>query len=225
MDALELNHWSKELQISPVEIMREEAEVIILDTLAQSPSAENLIFKDGTALRLVYGSPRFSVDLDFNQKGKIKIKELKNSLKKAAKRISGELKDFHNKRWTLFALLAINRPELKQAFSIKIEISKKKYFLKSGDYSLKAGRSPLTAFTPLLLTYSLERIYQEKQLAIKTRDEPRDYFDLWYVGQKLNRKPAFPHMKMHPGKFKGALSQLLPDYLKKWPQNYLAGKL
>lgn len=176
-------------------------------------------------MRLVYGSPRFSVDLDFNQKGKIKIKEIRETLKKAAKKIGGEIKDIHNKRWTLFALLTINRPELRQAFSIKIEISKKRYLLSKADYSLKAIRSPVIDLTPLLPTYSLEAIYKEKQMAIKTRNEPRDYFDLWYVGQKLNRKPVFPKMKIHPGKFKGELSQLLPDYLKKWPQKYLEGKI
>jgi len=37
MDTLELNHWVKELKISPVEVLREEAEVVILDTLAQTP--------------------------------------------------------------------------------------------------------------------------------------------------------------------------------------------
>src|SRR3990167_7676647 len=47
-------------------IVREYAQHLFLAELYQLPGSEKLLFKGGTALRIVYGSPRFSEDLDFS---------------------------------------------------------------------------------------------------------------------------------------------------------------
>lgn len=47
-------------------IVREYAQHLFLTELYQLPGSENLLFKGGTALRVIYGSPRFSEDLDFS---------------------------------------------------------------------------------------------------------------------------------------------------------------
>lgn len=47
-------------------IVREYFQHIFLKELYQLPDAEKMLFKGGTALRIVYGSPRFSEDLDFS---------------------------------------------------------------------------------------------------------------------------------------------------------------
>jgi len=57
---------SKKLQINITNIAREYWEMFILNDLYSSNLGLNLIFKGGTALRLVYNSPRFSEDLDFS---------------------------------------------------------------------------------------------------------------------------------------------------------------
>lgn len=47
-------------------IVREYFQHLFLSELYKLPEAEHLLFKGGTALRIVYGSPRFSEDLDFS---------------------------------------------------------------------------------------------------------------------------------------------------------------
>lgn len=47
-------------------IVREYFQHLFLSELYRLPDAEHLLFKGGTALRIVYGSPRFSEDLDFS---------------------------------------------------------------------------------------------------------------------------------------------------------------
>lgn len=47
-------------------IVREYFQHIFLGELYKLPNAQKLLFKGGTALRIVYGSPRFSEDLDFS---------------------------------------------------------------------------------------------------------------------------------------------------------------
>jgi len=213
---------AKELSISPIEIIREETEVFILDLISRSKISGKIIFKGGTALRLVYGSPRFSQDLDFSLIKKINFSEFSSIVKKVINsRVGLSLKDIYDKRNTLFALILVKDEILNQSFSIKIELSKKNYHLKAKDYHLKAIRSPVSILTPLLHTYTLERIFYEKNVAIKTRKEPRDYFDLWWLGEKLGKKIQIKKPKIQRGKFIGEINQLLPDYLKNWPKEFL----
>ncbi|MEK7542852.1 MAG: nucleotidyl transferase AbiEii/AbiGii toxin family protein [Patescibacteria group bacterium] len=47
-------------------IIREYFQHVFLSELYKLPNAERVLFKGGTALRIVYGSPRFSEDLDFS---------------------------------------------------------------------------------------------------------------------------------------------------------------
>lgn len=47
-------------------VVREYFQHLFLSELYKLPEAEHLLFKGGTALRIVYGSPRFSEDLDFS---------------------------------------------------------------------------------------------------------------------------------------------------------------
>jgi len=47
-------------------IVREYLQHLFLSQLYKMEKSENLLFKGGTALRIIYGSPRFSEDLDFS---------------------------------------------------------------------------------------------------------------------------------------------------------------
>lgn len=222
MDSLELAKWANKLQVSPVEIIREEREVFILDRLSQSPIGRKIVFKGGTALRLIYGSPRFSQDLDFSLRKPISIKDLKKVLIEISHQQTDiTIKDIYDKRYTIFSLLTVKPLAFKQSFSIKIEISKRDKKLKKDDWSLMAVRSPISILTPLLYSCSLKRILFEKKIALKTRSEPRDYFDLWLIGQKLNLNLKIPKPKAAESKFKGEINQLLPNYLKNWSKDFL----
>lgn len=47
-------------------IVREYFQHVFLSELYKLPDAQKLLFKGGTALKIIYGSPRFSEDLDFS---------------------------------------------------------------------------------------------------------------------------------------------------------------
>jgi len=47
-------------------IVREYFQHVFLEQLYRLDEAERMLFKGGTALRVIYGSPRFSEDLDFS---------------------------------------------------------------------------------------------------------------------------------------------------------------
>jgi predicted nucleotidyltransferase component of viral defense system len=50
---------------TPYHIFQEEAQKTILTGLSRAKAFTNIVFQGGTALRLFYGNPRFSDDLDF----------------------------------------------------------------------------------------------------------------------------------------------------------------
>src|SRR3989344_1332992 len=47
-------------------IIREHFQHVFLGELYKLPEAKQILFKGGTALRIIYNSPRFSEDLDFS---------------------------------------------------------------------------------------------------------------------------------------------------------------
>lgn len=222
MELNEAEKLARELKISPVQVIREELEVFILDGLSKTPISRNIVFKGGTALRLVYQSPRFSQDLDFSVIKKVNFKDFKKVLTGIVNdRPELLLKDIFEKRNTLFALISTNIDFISQQFSIKVELSKKDYHLKKGDYRLSGISSPTSPLTPLIYVYSLERILYEKLIAIRTREAPRDYFDIWWISERLKKKIDIPKPKVNKAKFVGEINQLLPDYLKNWSREFL----
>ncbi|OGE25116.1 hypothetical protein A3C26_02150 [Candidatus Daviesbacteria bacterium RIFCSPHIGHO2_02_FULL_39_12] len=198
MDLIAAQTLSQKLQISLEQVVREEYEILLLKEIFESEFGANLVFKGGTALRLVYNSPRFSEDLDFtlikdfDREGF--ISEGKNSFTSFLKElehtypaiISVEAKE---KYYTIFGLIKIKEDYLNLAFSIKVEVSKRKgEWIKDKDYSDKIIRSEVTPLTVLVQVAQLERILEEKEDAIKNRKAPRDIFDYWYINQLLKKE-------------------------------------
>ena len=61
-----LDQLARRYQTNVVNVEREYFQHLFLSELYRSPESDKLLFKGGTALRIVYGSPRFSEDLDFS---------------------------------------------------------------------------------------------------------------------------------------------------------------
>ena len=64
-----LEEFTRRFQTSRNNIMREYGQHMFLSYLYQEKKGERLLFKGGTALRIVMKSPRFSEDLDFTGVG------------------------------------------------------------------------------------------------------------------------------------------------------------
>jgi len=80
MDQYNLQLLTKKLKIAPINIFRENVEIEILNAIAQSEISKKIVFYGGTALRLGFGSPRFSEDLDFLMIKTFQSNELKKIL-------------------------------------------------------------------------------------------------------------------------------------------------
>ncbi|MCJ7804606.1 nucleotidyl transferase AbiEii/AbiGii toxin family protein [Patescibacteria group bacterium] len=177
---------ARKLNISVVQIVREEYEMIILNRIFESPFGQKLVFRGGTTLRLAYNSPRFSDDLDFAQLKPIKLKEFQVWSKETAKSNPYmKLAEALKKKFTLFALFKIKDPALPAIISIKVEISlREEMWEKEKDYLLMRLKSEITPLTVLVQAASLKRIQKEKTSITPLRI--RDIFDLWFIGQQLN---------------------------------------
>lgn len=214
MDISTAQTLSNKLQISIDQVVREEYELLLLKEIFESEYGSSLVFKGGTALRLTYGSPRFSEDLDFTliiikDFNREKFIQFLKELEKKYPAIIGV--EANEKYYTIFGLIRIKEDYLDRNFSIKVEVSKREgEWLEDKDYSNKVIKSEVTPLTVLVQVASIERILEEKENAIKNRKAPRDIFDFWYINQLLHKgiKPTFDgYDKEH---VKAQLHKLLP---------------
>lgn len=192
MDEAQLKLHIKDFGIARDQILREEAEMEILSELSKDKLGSRLVFYGGTALRLVYGSPRFSEDIDLLVIKKISSAEFENFVTNLIRNHSAwTLKDFKDKRQTMFALINISDEKLKHAFSVKIEAHKPKQ-KPTLETELALVKSPLSIAEPLLLVPTLLELKRLKMLALTGRKKGRDIFDLWYIAKALRENFILP---------------------------------
>jgi len=213
-----------DIGIDVQQVIREEAEIIFLKGLFESPLSDRLIFKGGTALRLIYDSPLFSEDLDFSLTGKIKSVEFKNVITRITKsdeRFS--ISDLASKYYTHLAEIRIKEPWRDIALSLKIEVSKKIAGKNDIDCTNALAKSAATNISVMVKAFSLEQILKDKLRAIEERKMPRDIFDIWFVCQKINKPFTIKNFGYPKGKIRQELRKFLPkkfypvvEELEKW---------
>lgn len=174
-----------ELKIDKTQVVREYWELIILKGLYESLHGRFLIFKGGTALRLTYGSPRFSEDLDFSLTKDV----LKGKFSSLIRKIISPFPeltqtDLQEKYYTYIAEIKVTQNYLPLPFRIKVEISKRER--KGYQWELKLLNSPVSVVQIMGQVATLEQIYRDKLACSKGRAKPKDFFDLWYISEKLN---------------------------------------
>lgn len=214
MDRHLVDSLSRYVGIDMGQILREWWEVIILRDLFASPIGGNIVFKGGTALRLAYGSPRFSDDLDFSMIKKIPFESFNKVILLIRKKYPElGIRDVADKFYTYIAQYTIKEPWRPLAFSVKIEISKRLIDKKEKVYDLVNLKSQVSNIEALGNVMKIENIYKEKMQAIKTRNEPRDLFDIWYLCNVF-KKP------FNPPKNKFDKKTLVMSLRKYLPRNY-----
>jgi len=203
---------ARELKIDKTQVVREYWELIILKGLYESSLGRYLIFKGGTALRLTYGSPRFSEDLDFSLiKNALKGKFSSLVKKMIAPFPELSLTDLEEKYYTYLAEMKVTQNYLPFPFRIKIEISKRQ--TKGYQWELKLLSSPATVIQVMGQVATLEQIYKDKLACLEGRAKPKDLFDLWYISEKL--KIPYSSKKMSIKK-----QELIRDLRKYLPKDF-----
>lgn len=187
IDPIEAEKLANSIGVSPEVIIMEVCQMSLLEDLGAAPLSKKLVFKGGTCLRLAYNSFRFSEDLDFSQLKPISFKDFSQAIIKiSAKYPEMKITDLFNMKQTLFAKIAISSGRWR--VGIKVEVSKRKEnWCEDKNYQLKLLQSPASPLTPLIFAAALTKIYQDKIQMVKLRRKPRDWFDLWYLSQKLNQ--------------------------------------
>ena len=169
-------------------ILKEHYQLFMLDILFNAPFESRLVFKGGTALRLAYGSVRFSEDLDFSLLDEVAFSDFDQAIRKIEKVIPGSvIKDIHEKYFNLYARVVINVEYRPIPIGIRVEVNK---HTRDFEHSVALIKSPFNNLEVIGRVYSLESILKDKIRIIENQErrEPRDLFDAWYISQKLGRE-------------------------------------
>ncbi|MFA6587681.1 MAG: nucleotidyl transferase AbiEii/AbiGii toxin family protein [Patescibacteria group bacterium] len=175
-----LQEFTKRSQTNSENVIREYCQHVFLSVLYRQPGAENLLFKGGTALRIVFHSPRFSEDLDFTG-SRITQREVEELFTETLTNIekngfSVELEEAKNTSGGYLGEAIFRVYD--QKIIIRIEVS------------LRAGK-PISGIRKLIENdyipeYSLvhlakEAIVQGKLEALLARHKPRDFYDYFFL--------------------------------------------
>jgi len=205
--------------------VREYFQHLFLSELYKLPEAEKMLFKGGTALRIIYGSPRFSEDLDFSLFGVAErsIKEFTENLfidvlakiGQAGARV--ELKEASPTSGGYFGVAAFEIGEY-PAVGVEINISSR-----NGRKVTPEADSVASDFVPtytILHLPKIEVVEEKIFLALPQRKKERDFYDLYFMLRKgmitVEQKSRLAEMKNEilqwagEKDFRGELGALLP---------------
>ena len=171
-------------------IVREYFQHVFLSELYKLPEAEKMLFKGGTALRMVYGSPRFSEDLDFSVfviaphdlKKFVEDLFVKVLAKIEQTGIYVEVGEKSDKTSGGYFGVATFKLSDFQPAGVEINISARNGRGMNGEVD-----SIVSDFVP---TYTLIHLPQEELVeekvfgALRERKKPRDFYDLYFIMRK-----------------------------------------
>lgn len=187
IDTQTIKSLSQRYQTTTDNVIQEYFQHLFLSHLYQQKDANGLLFKGGTALRIIWQSPRFSEDLDFTGI-KITTSKIESILEKtllAIEKVGISLSIGEAKK-TSGGYLAIFHFEVAgYARAIQLEISLRSSTKLKGTTSLIAS----DFIIPYTLIHLDEKtLVQEKIHALLDRKKPRDYYDLYFI---LRKRLAF----------------------------------
>src|SRR3989338_7200107 len=171
-------------------IVREYFQHIFLTELYKLPNSEKLLFKGGTALRVVYDSPRFSEDLDFslfgvldhNVKSFVEGLFIKTLAEMEKIGIHVTLGERFGATSGGYLGLATFRIFDYQQIGVEINISTRSDVIIKGEVDSVANN-----FVPTYTIIHLpqKEIVEEKVFgALLERKKPRDFYDLYIMMRK-----------------------------------------
>ncbi|OGX14505.1 MAG: hypothetical protein A2351_04540 [Omnitrophica bacterium RIFOXYB12_FULL_50_7] len=169
-------------------IVKEYFQHIFLSELYREKNSEKLLFKGGTALRIVYGSPRFSEDLDFNGVG-ISVTQIEGIVESVlvkieAQGIKAEIEESKRTSGGYLAIFRFSGDECQSGIQIEVSLRSK---------AQSKGGSAALVQSDLVPAYTLYHLNEkdmvrEKVEAALTRGKARDFYDLYFI---LRSRMAF----------------------------------
>lgn len=166
------------LQTTELNVLREYYQHVFLSNLYQQGDSEAIFFKGGTALRIIYKSPRFSEDLDFSSTNysvsKIEDVVLGALMEVGRENIETDIQDAKKTSGGYLASVSFGKAP---SLSLKIEISFRERQIKGGVFNINS---------PLVLPYTVvaldkKEIVGQKLRALMERKKARDFYDLYFM--------------------------------------------
>lgn len=224
LDKETAQHLSRELKIDLFTIHREYLQILFLKYFYRQRESQKIYFKGGTALRLLYGSFRFSEDLDFTSL--VSEKQLEELINQSLQALSREAPGVRFKRMESIADSFSGRifhelPEYRFSLTIRLDFSLREKPLLAIESSYLETIFPVTPY-PHVSHLKTEEMLAEKIRAILTRCRGRDIFDLWFLLSKkvsidwnlINKKMAIYKKKVSQEDLSKALEEFPQDEIK-----------
>ncbi|MCX6792118.1 MAG: nucleotidyl transferase AbiEii/AbiGii toxin family protein [Candidatus Gottesmanbacteria bacterium] len=186
----QIRELSLRFQIDAFTVFREYLQLVFLSYLYQEKEAGRIFFKGGTALRLLFGSPRFSEDLDFSTA--YSDKEITGLLAKLEAKIVRELPGlkiipvYSGTEGVRFGI-TFTSPGFKYPLTIRLDFHKTGN-IKNTQASTLTTPFPVMIF-PQVFHLTGDEILKEKLTALQTRRKGRDIFDVWFLLPKGTKLP------------------------------------
>lgn len=176
-----LEELARKNQTSRINVSREYCQNLFLAQCYKQKGTERILFKGGTALRILWQSPRFSEDLDFSGSTVTQktIEDIIQTTLIEVKREGLEVSIQESKKTSggYLGILLFRLPEV--GIPIKIEISMRKRRHPERYEQTLVTNDFIPPYTVLHLPQ--EEIVEEKVNALLSRAKPRDYFDLYFI--------------------------------------------
>lgn len=213
---------SRRFQIDGFTVIREYLQLLFLNSLYLQKDADEILFKGGTAIRFLFGSPRFSENLDFSTS--YSPKQIKKIISAVEKDLRSELPGvtispvYEGKNDLRFRLKFIPL-DFQYALGVRLDFQFQK--LSRGDVSSLQTVFPVVVF-PAIPHLTEKEILSEKMRAFDQRRKGRDLFDIWYLLKKgvsmteknktvfLKRIASFPQKQLE-----NDLAKFLPKSQRK----------
>jgi len=196
-------------------VLREYVQHLFLRSFYTKSDSQNFLFKGGTALKLVFGSPRFSEDLDFTGiKNSTHYEEILQDCLLALSS-EGIKVDLVDSKPTSGGHLAIIKIKL---VGEEVEIQNQISFRPRGKV-ISESVVVTSNIAPAYNIYMLDRrvVVAEKVKALIDRAKPRDFFDLYFI---LRDQELRHHLQLDGGQRDKVLGNL-----GKQPKEELAREL
>jgi len=177
-----LKSLSVKNQTNEINIYREYCQHLFLSSFYRKKGSEEFLFKGGTALRIVFQSPRYTEDLDFSA---LSIDKIEDLLIETIKDLGNEglmIEKIEESKETgggYLSILNFSAPSLGFQSRIKLNIKIKEGQLLS---SSKLVSNEFVA--PYTIVYLKDEVLiGEKIQAFLTREnaKERDFFDLYFI--------------------------------------------
>lgn len=212
-----LEKFIKQTQTSLENVVREYCQHLFLSFLYKQNGSEKLLFKGGTALRIVFSSPRFSEDLDFTGANitQAEVEEIFINTLANIEHTGIHVELMEGKPTTGGYLGIATFYAYKKIIPVQIEVSLRRGKGVTGVRALVES-DYIPAYT--LVHLPKEKIIKGKIQALINRHKPRDFYDYFFllsgnyplVKEKANLVQVLALLKKSKINFRNELRKFLP---------------